>query len=113
MTPALKAMVEAMAAEVKRQVGAGEVAMTVGERDLPGDPEWIASDDIDLEKVARAGLAALPTAGLPISVVARILNEGSAPGVVIYDRIEWVEPGPIPDLGMLLLPKRPGPDESS
>lgn len=59
MTPALKAMVEAMAAEVARQVEAGDVAMTLGDRDVPGDPQWISMEDIDLEKVARAGLEAI------------------------------------------------------
>ena len=56
MTPALKVMVEAMAAEFERQ---GEVfAYAVGSQ--PG--KMTLDGEFDLEKVARAGLAAIKPA---------------------------------------------------
>ena len=60
MTPALKAMVEAMAAELVRQGEAGDLA------DVGFDPAsstftivGVCGGEFDLEKVARAGLAAI------------------------------------------------------
>lgn len=67
MTPALKAMVEAMAAECLRQnpntgmVNDGELTSTMGEA------IWV-----DLEAVARAGLEAIRKAGAPYAAESAI-----------------------------------------
>lgn len=53
MTPALKAMIEAMAAEIHRQTKAGEARMNFSAPDLFG----VELKEANLEKVARAGLA--------------------------------------------------------
>ncbi len=50
MTPALKAMVEAMAKEIERQ----EIALNSDDSVSP-----MTLEDLDLEKVARAGLEAI------------------------------------------------------
>lgn len=62
MTPALKAMVQAMGAEFERQ--AAHSAATYAEFDPfgRGEPRFTVGEDgglFDLEKVARAGLAAV------------------------------------------------------
>lgn len=61
MTPALKAMVEAIMAEFERQADE-DGSSSVAERGYYGaDPDRLARLDggFDLEKVARAGLAAI------------------------------------------------------
>lgn len=57
MTPALKAMVEAMAAELETQAGDQREGGWVREPD--GEPGFYLQGIFDLEKVARAGLAAV------------------------------------------------------
>lgn len=64
MTPALKAMVEAMAAEIVRQgneeKSRGTAVWYPSDPTNPADVRSISLDgDIDLEKVARAGLEAI------------------------------------------------------
>lgn len=59
MTAALDAMVKAMAAEIERQA---EEKQSPAERRLNehyGTPAGIGAGDVDLEKVARAGLEAI------------------------------------------------------
>lgn len=68
MTPALKAMVEAMAAEIVRQgneeKSRGTAVWYPSDPTNPADVRSISLDgDIDLEKVARAGLEAVKLAG--------------------------------------------------
>lgn len=68
MTPALKAMVEAMAAELERQADKGGSEPHFAR--LPGLHEThYFSGNLDLEKVARAGLEAIrePTRDLPVT----------------------------------------------
>lgn len=55
VTPALKAMVEAMAAELRRQHEDDPVGAFV---EQVGGSEMLFGVQVDLEKVARAGLAA-------------------------------------------------------
>lgn len=72
MTPALKVMVEAMAAEFERQ---GEVfAYAVGSQ--PG--KMTLDGEFDLEKVARAGLAAIKPA--TTEVIRAVFAPSGAPG---------------------------------
>lgn len=68
MTPALKAMVEAMAAEIVRQgneeKSRGTAVWYPSDPTNPADVRSISLDgNIDLEKVARAGLAAIREPG--------------------------------------------------
>lgn len=58
ISEALRAVVEAMVAEVARQIRDGEVNTTVTDGQT-GPPTWIALEDVNPEKVARAGLAAI------------------------------------------------------
>lgn len=57
MTPALKAMVEAMGRELERQASEGGRELWVCE--IGSGPEWAIEGRYDLEKVARAGLEAI------------------------------------------------------
>lgn len=86
MTPALKAMVEAMWVEFRRQAhphSGGVVARFSNAIDNPSDVGGHIGGDFDLEKVARAGLAAIkePTEGMlypgvhPCELEARLPND--------------------------------------
>ena len=78
MTPALKAMVEAMIAELKRQrEAAGMDAPYVEDR---GPDDVIIDGHIDLEKVARAGLEAIREP-VPIGLVLAGLEMDDSVGV--------------------------------
>jgi hypothetical protein len=56
-------MVEAMAAEMQRQVDEDQASTVFCEHDTPGDPLGVVLETLDLEKVARAGLAAIREPG--------------------------------------------------
>lgn len=73
MTPALKAMVEAMAAEFERQ---GEVFAYAANGSQPG--KMTLDGQFDLEKVARAGLEAVKPA--PTEVLRAVFAPSGAPG---------------------------------
>lgn len=61
MTPALKAMVEAMAAEIARQIDQNEATEFFDEWSWQKTAQPIVEiDTVNLEKVARAGLQAIP-----------------------------------------------------
>jgi|ERR671914_2829501 hypothetical protein len=83
MTLALKAMVEAMAAEIARQAeiddrGHGFYEPETYALDGNEDPRVIIDAWIDLEKVARAGLAAIPVDVLARAIYA--LDPQTEPG---------------------------------
>lgn len=89
MTPALKAMVEAMASEIERQT----------------DAAWLGDDgrtlslsveggSFELEKVARAGLEAIPADELAVAISAAL-----APGdFYVFGTTDGVEPGQREDI---------------
>lgn len=104
MTPALKAMVEAMAAELQRQNQAELERMDGGDENGEGGPVVVGDlhdgvscyvdGDIDLEKVARAGLEAIPADELAVAISAAL-----APGdFYVFGTTDGIEPGQREDL---------------
>jgi hypothetical protein len=82
MTPALKAMVEAMAAEFERQENEAAPQDRVVWSELADDGKTMSfgveGGCIDLEKVARAGLEAVKPA--PTEVLRAVFAPSGAPG---------------------------------
>ncbi|MFA5567984.1 MAG: hypothetical protein WC972_04975 [Trueperaceae bacterium] len=87
MTPALKAMVEAMAAELERQADKGGSEPHFAR--LPGLHEThYFSGNLDLEKVARAGLEAIkPPHPLDVD---DITHKGSFAEYALRDAIDAI-----------------------
>lgn len=67
MTPALKAMVEAMVGEMRAQCVDEYDDRTTNSIADHGDPRFLIDGYFDLEKVARAGLAAIREPGQEIA----------------------------------------------
>lgn len=102
MTPALKAMVKAMAAEIVRQgneeKSRGTAVWYPSDPTNPADVRSISLDgNIDLEKVARAGLEAIPNAALASGVAAAFYEVGGT-----ADDGGWETPSPDAALAAML-----------